>query len=86
MSQDSQMEYALRLMEYEGKLIFQEMFKLANLCEEIESDGNDKELSTDLYKDFLRVARNFYKNHGAFRAEVERTTLAKKALSSSPGT
>jgi hypothetical protein len=81
MTIESKMNYALKLADLGFSHEFEDLFKLASLCEEIEGlKLSGESASSQLEEDFSRSIKLFYKKRGAFRSEVERFILAKQLI------
>ena len=79
----SNMQYATRLSDPDAGLIFEELFKLASLCEEIyEQKQSGLTVDSETMNLFESSILAIYKRNGGFRSEVERFPGAKKLIKS----
>lgn len=78
---NNQIEYAIRLADPESNHAFEDLFKLASLCEDIETMKNQGESAEPELEDrFKKRIKSFYENNGAFRSEVEHFPCAKQLI------
>ena len=81
MTIDSKMKYALELADLNFSHEFEDLFKLASLCEEIEKLRQSGETAgLQLVEQFSSSIKLFYEKRGSFRSEVERFELAKQLI------
>lgn len=81
MELDNNMEYAIKLIERDDDLIYEEVFKLASLCEDIqEFKSSHPENSSALESKFSTMVIEFYWKNGQFRSEIERFPPAKSLI------
>ena len=83
----SNIEYAIRLSNADADskegLIFEDLFKLASLCEEIhEQKLSGLTVDSETMKFFDTSIHSTYKRSGGFRSEVERFPGAKNLIKS----
>ena len=76
-------EYAVRLSDPEVGLIFEELFKLASLCEEIhEQKLSGLTVDSETMYIFNSSILSLYKRNSDIRSEVERFPCAKELIKS----
>jgi hypothetical protein len=75
------MKYAINLSDVNSHHEFEDLFKLASLCDEIEIlKENGEQTDRNLDIQFRKTIKNFYKSNGRFRQEVERFAHAKQLI------
>lgn len=78
---DKVMEYASQLADLEYAHEFEDIFKLATLCEKVATLKSENILANpEVEEKFKQRVKEFYENRGDFRSEIERAPLAKKLI------
>ena len=78
---EQKMKYATNLADLNFSHEFEDIFKLANLCEEIEN-LKDSGFSADskIADNYIRTIKLFYKKSGVFRSEIEQKPFVKQFI------
>ncbi len=78
---DSKMEYAIDLADLDFCHEFEDLFKLASLCDEIEKLRISGISATPRTEElFSKSIKRIFEKRGSFRAEVENFPLAKQLI------
>lgn len=78
---DSNLEYAIELADLDFSHEYEDLFKLASLCQEI-AEAKSKGVSGNptIEAKFLAKIKDFYAKRGVFRSEIEKLPLAKQFI------
>ncbi len=81
MELENKMKYAITLADINFHHEFEDLFKLASLCEDIELLRNSgAQANQDLETEFYEAIKVFYNFNGRFRQEIERFAQAKRLI------
>ena len=76
---DDSMLYATRLAS--AQLIFEEEFKLASLCKDVELLRTGGHMaSPEIEAEFVEAVTSYFQKNGSFRTEVEHVPEAKSLI------